>query len=90
MLHHYITCMSRLNKTESVIFVSLVCPLLPEDLHSKLILINNAILRAQQGTAIRKTKYYSTFYRFRRLTQGSSVYIRVYAKHKIIYTMKYL
>ena len=30
--------MNRLNKTESAIFVSLVCFLLPEDLHSELIL----------------------------------------------------
>ena len=30
--------MNRLNKTESAIFVSLVCSLLPEDYHSELIL----------------------------------------------------
>ena len=30
--------MNRLNKSESAIFVSLVCSLLPEDLHSELIL----------------------------------------------------
>ena len=40
MLHHYITEheMNRLNKTESAIVVSLACSLLPEDLHSELIL----------------------------------------------------
>ena len=30
--------MNRLNKTESAFFVSLVCSLLPKDLHSELIL----------------------------------------------------
>ena len=30
--------MNRLNKTESAIFVSLMCSLLPKDLHSELIL----------------------------------------------------
>ena len=30
--------MNRLNETEPAIFVSLTCPLLPEDLHSELIL----------------------------------------------------
>ena len=32
-----LTHMNRLNKTESVNFVSLVCPLLSKDLHSELI-----------------------------------------------------
>ena len=31
--------MNRLNKTESAIFISLMCSFLPEDLHSGLILI---------------------------------------------------
>ena len=30
--------MNRLNKTDSAVFVSLMCSVLPEDLHSKLIL----------------------------------------------------
>ena len=30
--------MNRLNKTESAIFVSLMCSLLPKDLHSELIM----------------------------------------------------
>ena len=35
---------NKLNKTKSAIFVSLMCSLLPEDLHSKLILIINNLL----------------------------------------------
>ena len=37
MLHHYITALNRLNKIVSAIFVSVMCSLLPEDLHSELI-----------------------------------------------------
>ena len=37
--------MNRLNKTESAIFVSLICSLLPEDLHLKLILMSALNLR---------------------------------------------
>ena len=37
MLHHFLLHMNRLNKTESAIFVSLICFLLPKDLHSELI-----------------------------------------------------
>ena len=38
MLRHYINVYERLNKTDSTIFVSLMCSLLSEDLYSELIL----------------------------------------------------
>ena len=38
MLHHYSNAIEQLNKTESAIFISLICALLPEDIHSELIL----------------------------------------------------
>ena len=36
--------MNRLNKAESAIFVSVMCSLLPEDLHSELIIIPREIV----------------------------------------------
>ena len=38
MLHHYSNAIEQLKKTETAIFLSLICALLPEDLHSQFIL----------------------------------------------------
>ena len=39
--------MNSLNKTESAVFISLMCSLLPEDLHSELILHSNSTVLQQ-------------------------------------------
>ena len=44
MLHHYITAYNRLNKTESAIFVFLVCSLLSEDLYTELIYVDWSLI----------------------------------------------
>ena len=54
--------MNGLNKTKSAIFVSLMCSLLPEDLHSELILLStkssNIILFAEKKCAKDPYKFF--------------------------------
>ena len=58
MLHHYITAYERLNKTESAIFVSLICSLLPENLHSELILSSLQLMLCRVAAVKRLSVYH--------------------------------
>ena len=57
--------MNRLNKVECAIFLSLLCPLLPEDLHSELVLSSLQLVLCRAAAVIRlPVHHHSTDYIF--------------------------
>ena len=62
MLHITLLHINRLNKAESAIFVSLMCSLLPEDLHSELNLSSLQLVLCREAAVKRLPVHHHSAY----------------------------